>query len=94
MKLKAVLRGVARSWTMWLAALTASSGVIEANFHILQPLFAKHPEWFGYTTAIMGMAFAVLRAKTVESLHAKGEAGTPAALESAARDHTGTDDVQ
>lgn len=71
------LRGAYRSWTMWLAAVAGASGVIEANFHILQPLFAKHPEWYGYATAILGMAFAVLRVKTRESLHEKGAVSPP-----------------
>lgn len=67
-----VLRGIFRSWTMWTAALVASSGVIEANFHLLQPLFARHPEYYGYASASMAIAFALLRAKTTQSLQAKG----------------------
>jgi L-asparagine transporter-like permease len=66
------LLGALKSWTIWIAVLTP---IITALADPIQQYISAHPSWW---TALLGAAFAALRAKTDQSLAEKG-APPPAA---------------
>jgi hypothetical protein len=64
------VKGSLKSKAMWLAATVSVIGVLEANQTAL--LVYVSPHWQGLATVAIGVAIAVVRAWTSQSLLEKG----------------------
>lgn len=60
---------VIRSRTMWLAMLLAVLGAVQASFGLFAEVLT--PEVYGIATMVVGVAVAVLRVLTTQSLAEK-----------------------
>ena len=66
---KQTVKGATKSKTMWFSIGLIVLGVLEQNMGLLRGLVA--PEHFGYVTAGIGIASAVLRVYTTTALSNK-----------------------
>lgn len=60
---------IARSKTMWFAALLAAFGALEAGFPYLEKLI--EPKYYGVSLVVIGIIVAVLRVYTTVPLRDK-----------------------